>query len=384
MYVLRRQVTTQRGIATLLAIALALWAFGVHMFNVTEAANLTNIRDTLSDSDSGSLSNHTIEFRSPTGVTAGQQITITFPSGFTGTSSVTLADVDFEIAGVDETLVVGTPGAAEWGLSTSSATSTYTLTAGASESLGANASATIKIGVGATSGGTGANRLVNPSATTTSYEITVTAGPSDTGQTRVAITDNVQVTANIDTSLTFTVYGTSSSSTVNGSPTTTIATTSSVLLPFGTLQANISRTLGQDLTIATNARNGYVVTVEQDQNLLSSTLADIDGFTNGTYVNTPTAWVGPSNSISDENTWGHWGLTSTDTDLNGYGANFGSNLWVAASTTPRAIMAHTGPADASTLGIGRATIGYQVQVTALQEAGDDYNTTLTYIATPIF
>jgi hypothetical protein len=31
-----------------------------------------------------------------------------------------------------------------------------------------------------------------------------------------------------------------------------------------------------------------------------------------------------------------------------------------------------------------ARIGYQAQITALQEAGDDYSTTLTYVATPTF
>jgi hypothetical protein len=160
--------------------------------------------------------------------------------------------------------------------------------------------------------------------------------------------------------------------------------TTSVSLPFGTLAPNVSKTLGQDLTVQTNARNGYVVTVEQSQNLLSSTGADIDGFFDGTYLNTPGSWVAPTNSISDENTWGHWGLTSTDPSLLGAGTDFAANQWVAASTTPRAIMAHSGPADGTTLGVGRATIGYQAQITALQEAGDDYSTTLTYIATPTF
>ena len=47
-------------------------------------------------------------------------------------------------------------------------------------------------------------------------------------------------------------------------------------------------------------------------------------------------------------------------------------------------MGNTGPADGTTAGIGAARIGYQVQISALQEAGDDYTTTLRYIATPTF
>jgi hypothetical protein len=117
--------------------------------------------------------------------------------------------------------------------------------------------------------------------------------------------------------------------------------------------------------------------------LQSSTGADIDDFSNATNVTTPAAWSSPTNLISDENTWGHWGLTSTDF-VTTRSAQFSTNTWVAASTSPVIIMGHTGPSDGTTAGVGAATIGYQAQITALQEAGDDYNTSLTYIATPTF
>lgn len=380
MYVYKRQVTMQSGIATLTAIALVLWAVGAHMFTSAEAANLTYVKDTLSDSNPSTLSNHEFQFQSPSLIGANATITVAFPNGFNiSTSSVAVGDVDLEINGVDETLaVLGSQGAAEWGFNIVG--QNLNLVSGSGESLPANATATIKVGTNA-NGGT--NRVTNPSATT-SYEFTITANATNTGQTRVAIINNVLVTANVDTTLTFTVSGTSTGTTVNGSPTTTSATTSSTALPFGTLAANVSKTLAQDLTVATNARNGYVVTVDQKQNLLSSTGADIDGFIDGAYTNTPTAWVSPTNNINNENTWGHWGLTTTDSTLLGAGLDFAANQWIAASTTPRAIMAHNGPADGTTNLIGRATIGYQAQITALQEAGDDYSTTLTYIATPTF
>jgi hypothetical protein len=89
--------------------------------------------------------------------------------------------------------------------------------------------------------------------------------------------------------------------------------------------------------------------------------------------------------IANTDTYGHWGLTTTDSVIpSRAGDDFGSNEWVSASTTPVAIMGHTGPADGVTAGTGSARIGYQAQVTALQEAGDDYTTTLRYIATPVF
>ncbi len=380
MYVFRRQATMQRGIATLLAIALVLWAVGANMFNVAEAGNLTYIKDTLSDSNPGSLSNHEIEFLSPTGVAAGQTITVVFPNGFNiSTSSVAFGDIDLEISGVDQTLVNGlTPAATEWGVDITS--QTLTLEAGASESLPALATATIKIGTNANGG---VNRVTNHTATT-SYEFTVTAGAADSGQFRVAIIENVLVTANVDTTFAFAVLGTTTAVTCNGASSTSAVSTNTTL-PFGTVAAGPAnaKTLCQDLTVATNAIHGYVVTVEQDQNLLSTTGADIDGFIDGNWTVTPAGWQSPTNNVLNENTWGHWGLTSSDNDTPRT-LEFGSNQWVAASTSPAVIMGHTGPADGTTAGIGRASIGYRIEITALQEAGDDYNTTLTYIATPTF
>ncbi len=380
MYVSKRQVTMQSGIATLTAIALVLWAVGAHMFTTAEAANLTYVKDTLSDSAPSTASNHTLQFLSPTGVPAGGTITVAFPAGFTNTAAIGAADLDLEVAGVDRTVVDGAAGPGEWGLTWLG--NTLTLDADAAQSIVSNATVTIKIGTNADTP-VGTDRIVNPSATT-SHEITITAGVADSGQTRVAIINNVLVTANVDTTLTFTVSGTTTGITVNGSGTSTATTTTSTALPFGTLSSGIPKLLAQDLTVATNAIRGYVVTVDQKQNLLSSTGADIDGFIEGAYTNDPTPWQAPVSNIAQENTWGHWGLTTTDTSLLGAGIDFLSNEYVAASTIPRAIMAHDGPADGTTNFIGRATIGYQIQITALQEAGDDYSTTLTYIATPTF
>jgi hypothetical protein len=375
MYVLRRQVAAQRGIATLLASALVLWVLGVHLFTA-EAANLTSIKDTLSNSAPSELSNHTFEFTVPPsgdGVAAGETIVIAFPAGFLF-GGVDFEDVDFSINGSDATLAATASGAT-WGVSTSG--QNIILTSGTGTVVPTD-DVIIQIGTNATFGVAGTNQIENPAAIQ-SYEITITAGNVDSGQLRVAIVDDVLVTANVNTSLTFTVSGTANGTTISGVPTTTATTTTSTTLPFETLQAGTSKTLAQDLSVTTNAIQGYVVTVEQSQNLLSSTGADIDGFIDGAYTNTPSAWVAPTNNIANENTWGHWALTSSDDDYFPV-----ADRWVSASTTPRAIMAHDGPSDGTTPMIGAARVGYQAQITALQEAGDDYNTTLTYIATPTF
>ena len=46
-------------------------------------------------------------------------------------------------------------------------------------------------------------------------------------------------------------------------------------------------------------------------------------------------------------------------------------------------MGHDGPADGLSAS-STAQIGYQVEISALQEASDDYSTTLRYVVTPTF
>jgi len=367
-----------RVVAMLVAIAVLAWSVGA--YSNAQAANLTSISDTLTDSNATSTSNHTIQFTVPTsspGVIAGGTIVVAFPAGF-NVSTIVFGDVDFAINGTDQTLAAA-PSGATWGAVVSG--QNLTLTSG-SGVVTAGQVVRIKIGTNATFGVTGTHQVTNPGVG--SYEFVVTAGAADTGRTRVAILNNVLVTASVDTSFTFTVAGFAATTTING--TTTTGTTTATAIPFGTLTAGVIKTLGQQLSVTTNARNGFVVTVQQSQNLLSSTGADIDGFIDGAYTNTPTAWVAPSNNITNENTWGHWGLTTDDSDLNAQvgGGSFAGTGFVAASTTPRNIFAHSGPSDGTTVDKGTAKVAYQVQISPLQEAGTDYNTILTYIATPTF
>ncbi|MES2748911.1 MAG: hypothetical protein V4606_00770 [Patescibacteria group bacterium] len=365
-----------RVVAMLVATAVVVWSVGV--FNNAQAANLAVISNTLSDSDVSALSNHTIQFTIPTsspGVIAGGTIVVTFPAGFNlATSGVAFGDVDFTINGAQQTLAAADAGAT-WGATVSG--QNLTLESGTGV---VTAGQVVRILVGTNATG-GTNRVTNPS-TVNSYEFIVTAGAADSGRTRVAILDNVDVTAVVNTSFTFTVAGLATSTAVNGTSTTGSTTATSI--PFGVLTAGQIKTLAQRLNVTTNARNGFVVTVEQDGNLQSSTGADIDGFRDGAYTNSPEVWgAAPTNNIADENTWGHWGLTSSD-DLNGDEFGVATPEFVAASTTPRQIFTHSGPSDGTTDNIGSSTVGYQIQISPLQEAGDDYTTVLTYIATPTF
>lgn len=349
---------THRVVAMLVACALVLWSIGA--YSTAQAANLTSVSNTLTDSAPSVTSGHDIKFTIPAGSSlgAGDTVSITFPTGFTGVDSLISGNLTVTVNAAPATIgnfsAVG------------QVVSFDNVTAAAGEE--------VRIVI--------APAVVTNPAGIDSYEFVI-ATPSDTGKTRVAIVDTVLVTAVVETTLDFVISGLATSTALNGTSTT--GSTTATAIPFGVLNHWQVETLGQQLSVSTNARNGFVVTVEQDGNLQSTTGADIDGFIDGAYTNTPVVWQSPTNTITNENTYGHWGLTSNDSDLNaGEFTSGGGDKWVAASTTPRLIFEHDGPADGTTQDIGLAYVGYQVEISPLQEAGDDYETVLTYIATPTF
>lgn len=357
-----------------LMITVLVWSLALAgIVRNTEAASLTTLSDTLSDSDLSALSNHTFVFSTPTGISNGSTTTITFPAGF-ALGSVAFGDVDVAST-TDFTVAANCTGSEQVGAAVSGQVLTLTFCSGDGGSMAASTTLTVEVGTNA-SGGT--NRITNP-AVAQSYEINIGGTMADSGDLRVAIIDDVVVTASVDTSLTFTIAGLATSSAVNG-VTTTLASTPTTLA-FGVLPINSPVTMGQRLNVATNARNGFVVTVVQDQNLLSSTGADIDRFINGSSTATPTAWSAPSSTIDVETTYGHLGVTSDD-DINS--SEFGTALFAGNIDTPRALFSHTGPSDGATASVGSSTVAYRIQIGALQEAGDDYTNTLTYVATPTF
>ena len=367
-------VSLLRVVAGVLGVALLLWSVGFPTsLKKAEAASITNASDTLSDSDLAVGANHTIRFTTPNGVMDTQTIVLTFES-FTLPTGFDFNDIDVKVGTVDRALGSSASGDI-WGVATTSGPNptiifTTSSSTGGSATVGSSTQVSIFLGTHASTSGTGNTQPTNPGSAD-SYAITIAGSMTDSGAVRVAIIDDVLVTANISTNFSFSVGAVNAGLTVNG--TTTNGTSTSTTIPFGTTTPAVIKTIAQDLTVTTNAANGFAVTVFESTPLRSSTGADIDDFSDDTDVTTPTAWVAPSAAPSDENTWGHWGMTSEDPQL------FGSNLWIAASTTPRTLFSHNSVVNAST-----TRVGYQLQISNLQEAGDDYSTTLTYIATPTF
>jgi len=364
MFVLSRDVSAaKKVIATLLATAMVLWASGA--FSTAQAANIQNASDLLTDSAPGAASNHTVTFTLVSDLLNAETVVVDFDqtNGF-DTTGVTIGDF----------AIVAGAGTFSEAINTTTDIITFTSTGG-----------TVASGTAVTITIDGTNKITNPSSPTggnESFEIDISAG-TDTGHTRVVILDTVEVTASVDTVFEFTVHENGAGEAVNGTTTNGISSTTTI--PFGTLVQYTPVIISQDLTVETNAINGFVVTVESDQALQSSTGADIDEFKDDVLVTNPEAWESPSVglNIGDENTWGHWGITSEDATTT-RAQEFDTNEWAGVTTTPIVIFSHDGPADDVTPGIGSTTIGYQVEISPLQEAADDYSTTLTYIATPTF
>ncbi len=356
---------THRVVAMLVACAVMLWSVGA--YTTAQAANLIEVSNTLTDSGPAALSGHFFSFEIPAGSTVAStsDYVITFDPLFLDVTNVLVTDVTVRLNG-------GAP------------LSIGNFASGVSDLTFDNVAAvagdiiTVEVDPGI---------ITNPSGIQ-SYEflITVANATSDSGRTRVAIVDYVTVTAVVETTFDFVVSGTATSTAVNGTSTTDSTTATEIA--FGVLEAGTIYTMAQELSVVTNAANGFVVTVEQDGNLRSSTGADIDSFIDGSATNTPSTWVAPSNSLLLENTWGHWGLTSDDSELSTLDPDEftvgGGDKWVAASTTPRIVFSHNDPVNGVGQGYGTTTVGYQVQITPLQEAADDYQTILMYIATPTF
>jgi hypothetical protein len=211
----------------------------------------------------------------------------------------------------------------------------------------------------------------------------ITGSNGDVGDTRIAILSNVTVTAAVDTSFTFTVTGLATSTSVNGD--TTTGSTTATSIPFGTITPGPggAKVMGQHLAVTTNASGGFSVTVVENQNLTSSTGADIDLFQDGAATAVPISWVSPAGTIGNENTYGHIGVTSADTTLSA-GAEFSGTKYAGNFNTPRQVFYNATPADGTTAGVGATDVAYKLEITSLQEAGSDYTNTLTYVATPTF
>ncbi|MCK5510367.1 hypothetical protein KAI65_02390 [Candidatus Parcubacteria bacterium] len=324
---------------------------------------IEDAKDTITDSDASMTATHTFNFKTNATTTATGYWRITFPEYFTG-----ISDGNAECAYGDGNFVA-------------SSTGQLLDCAVTGDQVGTTTQVVIT-GVG------------NPATTSTYYIEIENYNASDVLLERVrvavVIVDDVLMTAKVDSSLTFAVSGTSTAGVVGGIHCANASTATNT--PFGTLAVGATSTVCQTLNVTTNADDGYTVTVEQDDELTSDSLSNINSFNNSpneTGSTTPEDWVSPTNTLDAYHTYGHMGLHSDDSDLE-TGTSYedfdtaGATLFAGLNTTdPMPVMHHDGPSNGVAQNSGEAHLIYQVEIGSLQEAGD-YENTLTYICTPTF
>ncbi len=352
----------------------SLLMLSVPMVPNPQAASLTNASVTISDS-APAATGVTYDFAFTTAANA-TSVTFTFDSNFTTRNGA------LPSAAANYTCPSG--------LSLSATTSnSYTCAGGTLNAGDATSSVT---------------SVTNPQksaavGTADTYKVTVTTNGGENGDVMFAIIEAVVVTATVEATLQFTISGVNNATSAKNTLTT--ATSTPTTIPFGTLTPNATTVAAQDLSVTTNASDGFFVRVYQDGLLTSAAGDTISTFQDNTPVpvTSTIGWIAPSGTLDATNTYGHFGLASEDQGLKVSGNDiicgdpttgnraFGTStadLWAGLNGTNRMpVFCHTGPADGTTEHKGRTRVVYRIEISALQPAGE-YTNTLTYIATPTY
>ena len=164
------------------------------------AATVTSANDYPSTLQTSQAANHRVLFTTPTGISLGSTITLTFASSF-DTSTITEDDVDIADDGVDLTTASTCAGSEQASVAITSDVVTITVCAGDGGAIAATSSVAVEIGTNATSSGTGANQITNPSSTG-NYYVSIAGSFGDSGSIILPIggDDSISVTATVPSS----------------------------------------------------------------------------------------------------------------------------------------------------------------------------------------
>lgn len=358
--------TFLQNLGSLLIVSIVIIA-SVAQIKIAYAASLTSLSDTQSSLKISTLSDHTIQFVTPTGIAAGQAITVTFPSGYaTGTFSVNNFDLATSTSATcsgftNALLTAGAASGLTWGVSV--ATATLYITSGTAV-VPANRCIQIKIGSNAISQASGTSVITNPS-TPGAYSLTLGGTFGDNGSiTQNIITnDTVSVSATVQQSLTFTIS------------TTTIY--------FGTLgvgddkfasstnsSGDSAETIAHTLTVATNAPSGYNLSIRgqtlTSQQNASNTISGIGSTVASSTLGTEQFGIRATSSGGTGAT-----IDATYSALTSYGFD-------ATATSSASLAVGSGSTDTTTFGLR-----YVANVSGTTEAGT-YVASLIYVATANF
>ncbi len=330
------------------------------------AAALTTMSDTQSKLTVSTLSDHTIQFVTPTGVGAGQGISITLPAGYaTGTFAIANFDLATSTSAscsgfVDAALQAGAASGLTWGVAV--ATSTLYITSGTAV-IPANRCIQIRVGSNAVVGGTGTSTWANP-ATPGAYSVSFAAG-SDSGYVTEYIVpdDAIAVTGIVNQSLTFTVSTSTIYFGILGAGGAKFASSTNTA-------GDTIETIAHSLTVGINAPSGFTLAV-RGQTLTSQQNSN----------NTITAVGGSaaSSTVGSE----QFGFRTTEAG--------GTGVTVSAPYSSATSYGYAATATSSSVvavGVGSTptsnfNVRYIANINSITEAGT-YAANLVYVATANF
>ncbi len=331
------------------------------------AAALTTLSDTQSSVKINTLSDHTIQFVTPSGISATQSVSITFPVGWNlgglgATSTDFATSTSASCSGFTDALLTnGSASGLSWGVATTS--QSITITSGTAV-VPANRCVQIRLGSNAISQASGTSQITNPSSATSSI-LTLAAG-ADSGQITVNIItdDTVAMTGTVTQSLSFVI----STSTIyfgtlgSGAPKFASSTN-----PLGDTVETIAHTLA----VGTNAPSGFTLSVRgQTLTSLQNASNTIDAIGATAASSTP-----PGTEQFGLRATQAGGTSVTVSPPYSFSTSYG---YSATATTSATLAVGTGSTPVSTL-----SLRYVTNIAAITEAGT-YAANLIYVATANF
>jgi hypothetical protein len=349
----------------LILIGIVLGASIVHV-ELAFASALNTISDTQSSVKVSALSDHTIQFVTPSGVTAGQAITISFPNGW-NLGSLDASSTDFATStsatcsGFADALVGSTSSGLTWGVSTTS--QSITITSGTAV-IPANRCVQIRLGSNAIFQASGTTQITNPSSATSSV-ILIGGTFADNGYftANIITNDTVNMTGTVNQTLTFTI----STSTIyfgvlgTGAPKYASSTN-----PLG----DGNETVAHTLAVSTNAPSGYTITVR------GQTATSLQNASNTiTAIGASPAPSNPGNEQFGVRATVSGGTGSTITSPYASSTAYG---YAATATTSSILATGSGATLTSTY-----SLRYLINISTVTEAGT-YAANLVYVTTANF
>ncbi len=309
--------------------------------------------------------------------------TASYTLNFTTTTGSTLKEIDFQFAttsggstkptnldltGATLGTLVGLSGS--WSLDTTGATAgLLKITYSTGVSIAASTAIQVPL-----------NNIVNGhigdcTSSSTAYSDTCYIGITTYSDLGITSVDNGNVPFNFtqDPSMTFTIGGVSSGTSTNGVSTT--ATTTYNTIPFGHIIINDVNYAAQQLTVTTNAPNGYSVYMKvstQLTGIYTGTLVSPFSGNSATWAS-PQSWRVPTGTTNGTDTmW--FGANTSDTRVSGWSS--ASAKFGPANSTNNVVM-YSSSADTGT----SAYVTYAIEGNIYQDP-DTYSGNIEYTIVP--